>query len=78
MNFILHISSKCGQGGRGTKNLKTLRMSLMDAPPEKCAEFPSLLFQERGGGMRRYLSSIFQSRRRTDRSVDERGGGNRK
>ena len=38
MNFILQISSKCGQGGRGSKNPKILRMSLMDAP----------LYEERG------------------------------
>ena len=32
VNFILEIRSKCGQGGRGSKNQKILRMSLMDAP----------------------------------------------
>ena len=33
VNFILQISSKCGQGGEGgSKNLKILRMSLMEAP----------------------------------------------
>ena len=32
VNFILQISSKCGQGGRGSKNQNILWMSLMDAP----------------------------------------------
>ena len=33
VNFkLLQISSKSRQGGRGSKNLKILRMSLMDAP----------------------------------------------
>ena len=31
MNFILQISSKCGQGG-GVKNTKILRWSLMEGP----------------------------------------------
>ena len=32
MNLILQISSKCRQGGRGSIDLKILRMSLMEAP----------------------------------------------
>ena len=33
VNLILQISSKCGQrGGRGSKNPKILRMSLLEAP----------------------------------------------
>ena len=31
-NFILQISSKCGQGGRGFKSSKILRTSYLDAP----------------------------------------------
>ena len=32
VNSILQISSKCGQGGRGSKNLNILQMSFMEAP----------------------------------------------
>ena len=35
MNFILQISSKCGQGGRGSKNPKNLHTYFMDAPQER-------------------------------------------
>ena len=32
-NFTVEISSKCGQGGRGSKNSRILRMSLMGSSP---------------------------------------------
>ena len=32
MNFMVLISSKCGQGWRGSKNPKNLWISLMEAP----------------------------------------------
>ena len=32
MNFILHTSSTCREGGRGSNNPKILWTSLMDAP----------------------------------------------
>ena len=35
VTFILQLSSKCGQGGRGSENSKMLWTSLMDAPLEK-------------------------------------------
>ena len=36
MNFIVQISSECGQGGRGSKNPT---MSLMDAPKQERRRF---------------------------------------
>ena len=32
VNVIVLTSSKCGQGGMGSKNMKFLQMSLMEAP----------------------------------------------
>ena len=32
MNPLVYISSKCGQGGEGSKNPKFLRMSFMAVP----------------------------------------------
>ena len=35
MNLILQISSKCGQGGRASRNPKILQMSYLEAPLAK-------------------------------------------
>ena len=42
VNFILQISSKCGQGGRWSKYPKILRMSSMDAPSLSLRDRPSM------------------------------------
>ena len=38
MNFILQISSQCGQGGRGSKNPDILGTSYLEAPNDGDSE----------------------------------------